>query len=105
MCLSTAYKTSEPDSIIMEYVSKIEVEGNLITLTDVVGDTKTVEGTIKMVDLTGGVVKINCYGRVDLQAGIELAAQAVIDDGGDRCALGRSILLHSNTICSSDHLQ
>lgn len=57
MCLSTAYKTSEPDSIIMEYVSKIEVEGNLITLTDVIGDTKTVEGTIKMVDLTGGVVK------------------------------------------------
>ena len=60
MCLSTAYKTSEPDSIIMEYVSKIEAEGNLITLTDVIGDTKTVEGTIKMVDLTGGVVKINC---------------------------------------------
>ena len=60
MCLSTAYKTSEPDSIIMEFVSKIEVEGNLITLTDVIGDTKTVEGTIKMVDLTGGVVKINC---------------------------------------------
>ena len=60
MCLSTANKTSEPDSIIMEYVSKIEVEGNLITQTDVVGDTKTVEGTIKMVDLTGGVVKINC---------------------------------------------
>ena len=60
MCLSTAYKTAEPDSIIMEYVSKIEVDGSLITLTDVLGDTKTVEGTIKMVDLTGGVVKINC---------------------------------------------
>ena len=27
MCLSTAYKTDEPDSIIMEYVSKIEVDG------------------------------------------------------------------------------
>ena len=60
MCLSTAYKTDETDSIIMEYVSKIEVDGSLITLTDVLGDTKTVEGTIKMVDLTGGVVKINC---------------------------------------------
>ena len=60
MCLSTAYKTDEPDNIIMEYVSKIEVDGSLITLTDVLGDTKTVEGTIKMVDLTGGVVKINC---------------------------------------------
>ena len=60
MCLSTADKTDEPDSIIMEYVSKIEVDGSLITLTDVLGDTKTVEGTIKRVDLTGGVVKINC---------------------------------------------
>ena len=60
MCLSTAYKTDDQDSIIMEYVSKIEVDGSLITLTDVLGDTKTVEGTIKMVDLTGGVVKINC---------------------------------------------
>ena len=53
-------KQTSRDSIIMEYVSKIEVDGSLITLTDVLGDTKTVEGTIKMVDLTGGVVKINC---------------------------------------------
>ncbi len=60
MCLSTAYKTSEPDSIIMEYVSRIDVDGDQITLTDVIGDTRTVEGSIVMVDLTGGVVKINC---------------------------------------------
>ncbi len=60
MCLSTVYKTSEPDSIIMEFVSKIEVEGNQITLTDVIGDTRVVEGAIRMVDLTGGVVKIDC---------------------------------------------
>ncbi len=60
MCLATAYKTNEPDSIILEFVSKIEVDGNKITLIDVMGDTKTVEGTIAMVDLTGGVVKINC---------------------------------------------
>ena len=60
MCLATAYKTSEPDSIILEFVSKIEVDGNKITLIDVMGDTKTVEGTIVMVDLTGGIVKINC---------------------------------------------
>lgn len=60
MCLATAYKTNEPDSIILEFVSKIEVDGNKITLIDIMGDTKTVEGTIAMVDLTGGVVKINC---------------------------------------------
>lgn len=60
MCLSTAYKTSDPDCVIMEYISRIDVDGNVITLTDVMGDTKTIEGSIVMVDLTGGVVKINC---------------------------------------------
>lgn len=60
MCLSTAYRTSDPDSIIMEYVSKIEVKGDQITLTDVLGDTKTIEGTLALADLTGGVVKIDC---------------------------------------------
>lgn len=60
MCLATAYNTNESDSIILEFVSRIEVNGSSITLTDVMGDTKTVEGTIAMVDLTGGVVKINC---------------------------------------------
>jgi predicted RNA-binding protein len=60
MCLSTAYKSNEPDSIIMEYVSRIDIDGKQVTLTDVMGDRKTVEGTVVMVDLTGGVVKIQC---------------------------------------------
>ena len=45
MCLSTVYRSSDPDSIIMEYVSKIQVEGDQITLTDVMGEQKTVQGT------------------------------------------------------------
>jgi predicted RNA-binding protein len=44
----------------MEYVSKIEINGNQITLTDVLGDTKTVDGTLALADLTGGIVRINC---------------------------------------------
>lgn len=60
MCLSTAYKTSDSDCVLMEYISRIDVDGNQITLTDVMGDTRTIEGTIAMADLTGGVVKINC---------------------------------------------
>lgn len=60
MCLSTAYRTKDPDSIIMEYVSKIQINGNQITLIDVMGDTRTVEGTLTLADLTGGVVKIDC---------------------------------------------
>lgn len=60
MCLATVYRTNAPDSVILEYVSKVEVNGNQITLTDVMGDTKIVEGTLAMADLTGGVVKIDC---------------------------------------------
>lgn len=60
MCLSTVVKKNQPDCVLLEYVSKIEVNGNLITLTDVMGEQKTVEGTIAMADLTGGKVEINC---------------------------------------------
>lgn len=60
MCLSTVYKSSEPDSILMEYVSKIQVDGEKITLTDIMGEERTIQGTLVLADLTGGIVKINC---------------------------------------------
>ena len=60
MCLATVVNINQPDSIVLQYVSKIEVNGNQITLTDVMGEEKTVEGTIAMADLTGGRGEINC---------------------------------------------
>ncbi len=60
MCLSTVVNINQPDSIVLQYVSKIEVNGNLITLTDVMGEQKTVEGSIVKADLTGGRVEISC---------------------------------------------
>jgi predicted RNA-binding protein len=61
MCLATVYNTSkEPDSILLQYVSYLEVDGKQITLTDVMGETRTVTGTIKSVDLAGSTVVINC---------------------------------------------
>ena len=60
MCLATVVNINQPDSIVLQYVSKIEVNGNKITLTDVMGEQKTVEGTIAMADLTGVRVEINC---------------------------------------------
>lgn len=60
MCLATVVNINQPDSIVLQYVSKIEVNGNQITLTDVMGEQKTVEGTISMADLTGGRVEICC---------------------------------------------
>lgn len=63
MCLSTVYKTSDPDIVIMEYVSKIRINGDEITLTDVMGEEKTVMGKLTLADLTGAVVKIDCTGQ------------------------------------------
>lgn len=61
MCLATAYRgKEEPDSIILQYVSRIDVDGTTITLTDVMGDTRIIEGSIKMVDLAASKVVINC---------------------------------------------
>ena len=60
MCLATVVNINQPDSIVLQYVRKIEVNGNQITLTEVMGEQKTVEGTIAMADLTGGRVEINC---------------------------------------------
>lgn len=60
MCLSTVININQPDSIVLEYVSRIDVNGSMITLTDVMGEQKTVEGSIVRADLTGGKVEINC---------------------------------------------
>ena len=61
MCLATVYnKTQEPDSVILQFVSRLEVDGTTITLTDVMGETCTVEGSFRSVDLAGSTVVINC---------------------------------------------
>ena len=62
MCLSTVYSVQKPDEVIMEYVSKIVVNQDQITLTDIMGEEKTIKGTLKMADLTGAVVQIDLAG-------------------------------------------
>lgn len=42
----------------MKYVSEISVNGAVITLTDVMGSRYELEGKLKYIDLTGGVVII-----------------------------------------------
>ena len=61
MCLATGYKKQEePDSILLQYVSKILVDGKHITLIDVMGEERQLDGTIRMVDLTNSKVIIDC---------------------------------------------
>lgn len=59
MCLSTAYRNCKSDDCVaMRYVSEISVDGNMITLTDVMGSRYDIEGKLKYIDLTGGIVII-----------------------------------------------
>ena len=58
MCLSTVYASNDPEHAIMEYVSRISIDGDEITFTDVMGEEKKVTGRLVMADLTGAVVKI-----------------------------------------------
>ena len=59
MCLSTAYlNRKDEDKIAARYVASIEVSGDRIVLTDVMGFTTEITGYISSVDLTGGTVVI-----------------------------------------------
>ena len=55
MCLAAVYKAQDPETKLFEFVSRIDVDGETITLTDVMGEQKVLEGTI-----ANSIVKINC---------------------------------------------
>lgn len=59
MCLATVYK--EPDNtVICKNVSRIDVDGEYVTIRDIMGDETRVQGWILMVDLANSVVKLQC---------------------------------------------
>ena len=55
MCLS-----SDPDEILMEYVSSLSIDGDTITLIDMMGEKKVIRGALTFADLTGAILKIDC---------------------------------------------
>ena len=60
MCLAALNKAQDPETKLFEFVSRIDLDKETITLTDVMGEQKVLEGTIVMVDLANSIVKINC---------------------------------------------
>lgn len=60
MCLSTAVKDSNPDEVLMEYVSSFTISGDTITLVDMMGEQKVIRGKLTFADLTGAILKIDC---------------------------------------------
>ena len=60
MCLSTAVRADNPDEILMEYVQSLSIDGDSITLVDLMGEKKVIRGNLTFADLTGAVIKIDC---------------------------------------------
>ena len=57
MCLSTVYRNSQSEENVgAKYVAKIDIDGDKLTFTDVLGDVTQVEGRLVSADLTAGVV-------------------------------------------------
>ena len=58
MCLATVQKSDE--SVICRNVSRIDVDGDKITIRDIMGDERVIEGRILMVDLANSLMKLDC---------------------------------------------
>ena len=59
MCLSNAYEISNGvDKLICERITNVEVEGNAVKLTDLLGRQTLVPGAIKSVDLNKNAIYI-----------------------------------------------
>ena len=59
MCLATVYK-SDDNTVLFRNVSRIDVEGDTVYVRDIIGEEKTVKGSVVMVDLANSIVKIKC---------------------------------------------
>ncbi len=61
-CVSQPFIRSRKSltAFFLQYVSKILVDAVYITLIDVMGEERQLDGTIKMVDLANSKVIINC---------------------------------------------
>ena len=59
MCLSNVYLVSDDrEELVCEYASSVDVDGEKIRLTDVIGQEYTVVGTILSVDLIKNQIKV-----------------------------------------------
>ena len=57
MCLSTVYRNQPAEeNILCKFVARIEVAGDTLTFTDVMGDQVSAQGRLLSADLSGGTV-------------------------------------------------
>lgn len=59
MCLSTVYRnTITPETMAMQNVMRIDVEGDMVILTDLLERTVAIHGSLVMANLVEGVAVV-----------------------------------------------
>ena len=59
MCLSTVYKDSvQPENIAMQNVMRIECEGDMVILTDLMERKMAIHGSLAMANLVDGLALV-----------------------------------------------
>ena len=58
MCLATAYFKSTDEDWFCKNISNIEIDGEWIIMTDILGTETKIKGKLKKADLVNGVVEI-----------------------------------------------
>ena len=59
MCLATVYKEGD-NTVLMRNAARIEVDGEFVTIKDILGDETRIQGRILYVDLANSEVKLVC---------------------------------------------
>ena len=66
MCLSTVYEIRDgSESLVREYVSAINLDDGVITLTDIMGEEIAVNGNLKSIDLAKNIIIIQQQEVID----------------------------------------
>ena len=61
MCLATVIRKQD-GSTIFKNVSRFDVDADTLTIRDIMGDEKKVQGVIRMVDLANSIVEVESVG-------------------------------------------
>lgn len=61
MCLATAFTNKKGvETVVAEYVAKVEFREGKVILTDILGEQTVIDGVLKNVDLSKNTVEISC---------------------------------------------
>lgn len=62
MCLSAAYQVKNGiDSLIIDKVTNVAVEGENVVLTNLLGMDTVIKGVLRSIDLNSNVIKIEVH--------------------------------------------